>query len=368
MPPAKKIDDWGRRLRTYLSPASHRSYETLRSKGLNLPDAKTPCAVFDFTSHAIDGVGGRYLFYLVHEAIAAGFHPLFRDRYRFLATFPHKRFKRLLLELPHGVCHGDEDLPAGSILVTDHARSADRFTSIGKTILIDYEQRRPVRPDEYALPFSSHPSIIHQGHDLSDFRKGHPRKQRVFFAGEAKRPKYAKPELESVYGVLNRADAIEMIELALQEESLDPAKIRLCYRAQDRVAKSEWLPTLGDSDFFLALPGVGMPLCHNLIESLSLGTIPILQYPQYLDPPLQHGENCLVFENEDDLLLIVASAIRMPTEEIARLSKAAVDYYEEHLAPGRFFRRLMSRPGENPTVFVNAYRVPRPPVSSENSF
>ena len=60
-----------------------------------------------------------------------------------------------------------------------------------------------------------------------------------------------------------------------------------------------WLEALAKADFFLACPGVLMPLCHNVIESLVAGAIPILQYGSYLSPRLEDGINCLAFRDAD---------------------------------------------------------------------
>src|SRR5205823_2507023 len=57
----------------------------------------------------------------------------------------------------------------------------------------------------------------------------------------------------------------------------------------------DYLRFIGACDFFLAPPGCAMPLSHNLIEAMSLGAIPILNYGDYLDPPLRDGVDCLAF-------------------------------------------------------------------------
>ena len=43
-----------------------------------------------------------------------------------------------------------------------------------------------------------------------------------------------------------------------------------------------------------------MPMCHNIIESMAVGVIPITNYPEWFDPDLEHMKNCIVFDDQKD--------------------------------------------------------------------
>ena len=130
----------------------------------------------------------------------------------------------------------------------------------------------------------------------------------------------------------------------------------LCETQHCKIPQERWLEALAKADFFLACPGVGMPLCHNVIESLAAGAIPILQYSAYLPPPLEDGVNCLAFSNAAGLREVIERALAMNQQEIQRLRAGVKAYYDAFLAPGRFAKRLLSGPR---VLLLNAYRVPR---------
>src|SRR5439155_8625137 len=86
-----------------------------------------------------------------------------------------------------------------------------------------------------------------------------------------------------------------------------------------RTDTSEWLPLLSKSSFFLCPPGTVMPWCHNLTESMSVGTIPILQYAHMCFPPLEHMKNCLAFSSMEELKKVFETALIMKMDDINRM-------------------------------------------------
>ena len=110
-----------------------------------------------------------------------------------------------------------------------------------------------------------------------------------------------------------------------------------------------------------------MPLCHNLIESLSQGVVPILEHPEFLDPPLQHGVNCLVFQGRDELVSTLNKVFELEPEEIKRLRAGAYAYYREHLTPGSFAKRLVTASQSSVDLLWDAYRARKSEVSGPKS-
>src|SRR3990167_5062911 len=112
----------------------------------------------------------------------------------------------------------------------------------------------------------------------------------------------------------------------LMPYSMHPVTYKYCdemnlthYRGKKRVGKlffignfSSEYNTFGASphiqkelsmfDFFLAPPGVQMPLCHNIIEAIAVGTIPFTNYYNWFEVPLEDGKNCIAFNDEKELL------------------------------------------------------------------
>ena len=82
--------------------------------------------------------------------------------------------------------------------------------------------------------------------------------------------------------------------------------------ARARIPTSRWLPTIAATDFLVCAPGMAMPMSHNIIEALGVGTIPLTNYPEWFLPALENGVNCLVFRDTDDLIERVDEILRMP--------------------------------------------------------
>jgi len=57
-------------------------------------------------------------------------------------------------------------------------------------------------------------------------------------------------------------------------------------------------------DYFICLPGVHMPLCHNLYEAMLCGSVPVLhqRYARWLDPDLQLLLKPVTYANDEELL------------------------------------------------------------------
>ena len=120
----------------------------------------------------------------------------------------------------------------------------------------------------------------------------------------------------------------------------------------NRVAKSSWLRTLGRCRFFLACPGVDMPLSHNIVEAMSVGCIPLTQYGGFFDPPLRDGHEC-VAHHGDDVVERAQTVLTMDPAKIETLRENVVSYYERHLSVDAFRRRVLERPGQTVRVGMN---------------
>ena len=75
-----------------------------------------------------------------------------------------------------------------------------------------------------------------------------------------------------------------------------------------------------------------MPWCHNCVEAMSAGAIPILEYFELFYPPLQHLENCITYSGYEGLEAAINLALSMDPDEIERLRKNVFDYYNNYLS------------------------------------
>ena len=94
-------------------------------------------------------------------------------------------------------------------------------------------------------------------------------------------------------------------------------------------------------------------------EALSRGAVPVLEHPEFLDPPLEHNVNCLVFHGRDELVKTFEQIFQLSQEQIGRLRQGAYTYYQKHLTPGAFARRLLALPPGRIDLLLNSYRARR---------
>ena len=203
------------------------------------------------------------------------------------------------------------------------------------------------------MPFPMHPLQANIRSEQLEAGRSASRKMRVFFSGDTHQyrrtwvhyPSTKLPRLPIVNAVMeDMGDALRVIggPQALDELRNGPYARQCVVTASSevRIEPQDWLSTLAMADFFLSPPGIVMPMCHNIIEAMAVGTIPITNYPEWLDPHLKHMENCIVFDDRGDLIAKMKRVLEMTPEEIARLRSNVIDYYDTYMRPETFIRRV----------------------------
>jgi hypothetical protein len=121
---------------------------------------------------------------------------------------------------------------------------------------------------------------------------------------------------------------------------------------QSLLVGDDYLEFLSSSDFFIAAPGIRIPHSHNLVEAMSQGSIPILNYSEWLSPALEDGRTCLHFETSEELSRVIQSALVMPASRIREMRAAVIHHYRHYLSPAAIGRQLLDRCPSK--LFVNA--------------
>lgn len=363
----KSLEAVVRKIRPWLKPDYRRAFSEMLARGLRERHQGEPIVCCDFSNPAIDAVGGRYYFSLVRDLIDAGFFPVFTARRPTLSTFGTSRMKSLLLSERLGVVRSLDELTEPYFLITDHDTPAP--ANAKRVIQVDYEQRLARNENEMAFPVFVHPQITVKSTLPVFYEVEAERSARIFFGGNTEPDKYDKDVIREIYQMLSRREMLTEVIAAIAPDMICRPKnsadwlaasefhpFVLCETQHCKIPQERWLEALAKADFFLACPGVGMPLCHNLIEALAAGCIPILQYADYLPPPLRHGVNCLAFSDAAGLREIIGEVLAMNPDEIRTMRAHVRDYTNEFLVPGSFAKRLLNGPK---TLLLNAYRVPR---------
>jgi len=114
-----------------------------------------------------------------------------------------------------------------------------------------------------------------------------------------------------------------------------------------RIPSEDWLRNIAAADVPLCPPGTIMPMSHNIIEAMGVGTIPLTSYPDWFFPALEDGRNCFVFRSTADLLARVEEIRRLPRERIESMRAECRDYYDRHLDPKAAVARMVASPSKD---------------------
>ena len=85
-------------------------------------------------------------------------------------------------------------------------------------------------------------------------------------------------------------------------------------------------------------------MCHNLIESMSVGTIPLIEYGDRIVPSLRDGETAICFRGREGLIQAVRRIDAMSDDELSAMSQRVAAFYDQHLCGIRFIRELRDGP------------------------
>lgn len=353
------LDRRWRRYRCVILLQRYREYrEWLGQQLRTIPDNRH-LVVFDFATNQVDGPQGRRFYGLFIFFVRAGYYPILKENYLFLANI-QERYKADCLAESFSVITDFSSLDREFTLVTDRHDASSIPDKVVRVIQVEYQVGFHPDDDAFPMPFPMFPAIYKFGQDLHLERyRQQIRQWKIFFGGDADFVKYNKSTIRDIYQKLPRAQVLALLRMhlkpdewfePLEQQDLDVllkkafAGLVIANTRDCKVPVEDWLGTVAKAQFFLACPGVRYPMSHNLIEAMAVGSVPITQYPELFFPPLIHGENCLVYRDEEDLIAVVKQAIYMQDAEVRTLSEGAVRYYEAWLKPESVMTRLLSVP------------------------
>jgi hypothetical protein len=318
-----------------------------------------------FQGKELLGEFGRHLFLLLNTFASSGYEiKVFNN----LANRDLGKYGQLIYSLENlELTEAPPGCTEGWIYLFDKEDKATGKLPWHKKIQVRYDLfstcwfKKPV-----IMPYPMHPA--HVTHDL-ERRLGEYRSRksnmRIFFSGDTRGytrnriryPKAKLPRLEIINTILERMDGevLQVKEVSVLNGLKNEAYIKKCVIVDTNeiwVDERDWLGYLAMADFFLSPPGIVMPMCHNVIEAMAVGSIPISNYPEWFTPGLTHMENCIAFDDHDDLIIKLKRALAMDEEEIARMRTNVLDYYETYLRPDTFVHRIESSKDNIITVLI----------------
>jgi hypothetical protein len=90
-----------------------------------------------------------------------------------------------------------------------------------------------------------------------------------------------------------------------------------------------WFNILLKSSFFIYMCGYIQPYCHNQIESMLAGCIPITQFNRFFIPRFDHESNALLFNTIEDMISILTKIAQGKYDSyIPSMRKSILAYYQ----------------------------------------
>lgn len=220
------------------------------------------------------------------------------------------------------------------------------------------------------IPYSFHPTAFKSGIDKAiEHLRANARRLRIIFVGNSVAKGYSLKKLKDRYNKLTRYEGVTaVLEIQDRVKNVEDAK-EFCKAIQtgsyinecrllrtDRAVKldvRDYWDIVSRSDFFLGLSGTDYPMCHNVIESMSIGTIPVLGYGEWFFPPLEHGKNAVIYSDVQDLKAKIYDVLNMDERSIRRMRGHVIEYYETHLTSQSFVSKVETNQDKVMTLMLH---------------
>lgn len=209
---------------------------------------------------------------------------------------------------------------------------------------------------DFIFPYTMHPGFYRFGH-IKDIQALRSRERRInmFFIGGVNIENYEKGHIRAIFDTIPRWSVVQHllhqckhVYVPKDLDDLDnkikfcDSSVILCITSNFMIPQARLPEYYGISNFHLALPGVVMPMCHNVIESMSVGCIPILQYHALFHPALEDGKNCLVYRSFEELEDVIEKCTGMSQQDIQKLREGVLRYYDCYLSLEGFRRNFIA--------------------------
>jgi len=288
------------------------------------------------TIQLIENKFNRYLFPFVFMLHSNGFKPVLLVKNHELAHMFYDNYQRLIFK--KGLLFkSSKNMNVVKEIVLD----PDYFTA-----LLDTEKRKAV------IPMSMHPLIYNN--NIKPL-KNNKSNRIVLFAGMINHISHNKKQVFE--NIITRYQCFKLILKFLnhvhiknkKDEKnaipLDDGCFFLIYDRKSYDLNHQLLfEKLSKSSFFLALPGRGMPLCHNVIEAMFCGCIPIIQdeYAKMFPTQLENDVNCITYKKEEDFKNISKIINNLDFKTIEYLRNNVRKYYQDHLSPSAISKFILN--------------------------
>jgi hypothetical protein len=301
----------------------------------------------------------RFSYQLAKYFELEGYEVYFKPNLKFMLSLGAPYSRLLILDKtvkfsnipPAGTIARFSDTPANT--KSTKFISNDYFSSI-------FEKSK----DSYYIPLGMHPNMYHKGLWNIDVEQGE-KVRSIFFAGNFDETVYKRLSKNNKFKMLDRVTLGKIVHTmpmanfpkSNQEliNNIGPGKIDIVQQSNFVVKMEDLRPIISKYAFFIACPGVDMPLSHNVIEAMSVATIPIIheEYAKMFEPALEDGINAIIY-SDLNFAAKLEEALITPPLEVSVMSKNAVQYYDAHFTPSAIVKNLINPSYNN--YYLNAER------------
>lgn len=300
----------------------------------------------------------RYVYLLTKLFELEGYQVIMRPNLKFIFSFGEHYQRQILSE--NKVLFSKTKPPKAVAVFSD--RMSKR--KIGKVISKDYFSTIYDQDDNsYHIPIGLHPAMYGTGL-WNQAIEPVERKRAIFFAGRFNEDEYKRLVTKGKFKMLGRMQLLKLLKTlpnATFPESMDEllgnsknGQIDIVEKADFKVPNTMLRQTIARYSFFIACPGVAMPLAHNIYEAMSVGTIPIIHkdYAQMFHPALADYTNAILYDN-DNFIEKLNEVVQIDQEKVNAMVAEVTKYYNAYLTPKAIVRHLISTKNK---FFLNAER------------
>jgi hypothetical protein len=204
-----------------------------------------------------------------------------------------------------------------------------------------------------AVPMSMHPLFYHKKLWNQPYNKFNRKKNSVFMVGnfvdEYKQFDGAlfgmENRLENISFLKNKGILTEVTSKVDLDEFLASERDKECIVLDKNkifIKMENLRSVLCEFPFFLAFPGVNIPHCHNIVEAMSVGSIPIIHknYASLWSPELKHLETAIVYSNLDDLYEILKLVFDLEENIVEKMHLNVLNFYHDNLTPNAVVNKM----------------------------